>query len=589
MNLLSDPTPIGLQSSTLSSLAIDEIFGSRLNNDAKLLAFTDNVQDASHKAGYFSSRNYNFTFRTALQMMIQSFSRPLRLIEAKKELVLYLENNIYEFSDKNKNFNAICTLIPPDLEKWKDWVFARENFNGKFSDEILGKIFERISWSILNEYSSTIFSGRSVEWSLGSTIFWDRKVLDLVSSSIYKRLEKISPLLKSINERDILLWISGVLQRLKKRGGIFHPFLIPLAKNNFWGKRPFGKSMEGREYFPSRGISAPSLLSQTKEEGRELISVFSESLNDLNLSWFDVWTKRSLKLNLINNISNIELNDLKKLFLDSFVEQKLLIKLDESARNSYYCANADNAYLTNEVVQLQCTKTENTFVVSKTDLDIWEGSVSMEYRGANGVYSVLPSTKRQDYYRKKYLSGAIRRVVASEHTGLLGNEEREKRENSFISRTAPDDPNVLTCTSTLEMGIDIGDLSATMLCSIPPSTSNYLQRIGRAGRSTGSALILGIVNHKEHDLFFYSRPKDLLNGKVQSPGMAKCSLVHARQFHGYCMDRATADSIWSEIPGTISIFLKDMESKESGIKMFLKWVVENHSILYEKFLTFFQR
>ncbi|MBK8396066.1 MAG: hypothetical protein IPL26_12630 [Leptospiraceae bacterium] len=101
------PTPIGLQSSTLSSLAIDEIFGSRLNNDAKLLAFTDNVQDASHKAGYFSSRNYNFTFRTALQMMIQSFSRPLRLIEAKKELVLYLENNIYEFSDKNKNFNAI--------------------------------------------------------------------------------------------------------------------------------------------------------------------------------------------------------------------------------------------------------------------------------------------------------------------------------------------------------------------------------------------------------------------------------------------------------------------------------------------------
>ena len=61
---------VGAQSATLSSVAIDEMFGSILNNDPKLLAFTDSVQDASHRAGFFSARTYHFTFRTALQHVI---------------------------------------------------------------------------------------------------------------------------------------------------------------------------------------------------------------------------------------------------------------------------------------------------------------------------------------------------------------------------------------------------------------------------------------------------------------------------------------------------------------------------------------
>ena len=63
---------IGSQSATLSSVAIDELFGSVLNSDPKLLAFTDSVQDASHRAGFFTARTYAFTFRTALQHVIDA-------------------------------------------------------------------------------------------------------------------------------------------------------------------------------------------------------------------------------------------------------------------------------------------------------------------------------------------------------------------------------------------------------------------------------------------------------------------------------------------------------------------------------------
>ena len=80
-----------------------------------------------------------------------------------------------------------------------------------------------------------------------------------------------------------------------------------------------------------------------------------------------------------------------------------------------------------------------------------------------GRYGVAKLSERQHYYRARYRKGALRRVFAQEHTGLLTTEEREDLERRFNSGVHTDDPNVITATSTLEMGIDIGDLSTTML------------------------------------------------------------------------------------------------------------------------------
>jgi len=117
----------------------------------------------------------------------------------------------------------------------------------------------------------------------------------------------------------------------------------------------------------------------------------------------------------------------------------------------------------------------------------------MEYFSEKGIYEKVDFDIRQKYYQDRYQKGTLRRVVAQEHTGILDTELREKIEDDFKTASHQDDPNILTCTSTLEMGIDIGAISSTLLCSILPTTSNYLQRIGRAGRSTGTALIISAV------------------------------------------------------------------------------------------------
>ncbi|MEZ5234491.1 MAG: hypothetical protein R2749_17555 [Acidimicrobiales bacterium] len=57
-----------------------------------------------------------------------------------------------------------------------------------------------------------------------------------------------------------------------------------------------------------------------------------------------------------------------------------------------------------------------------------------------------PSVGRGSYYRSLYRSGVTRRVVAAEHTGLLGRKQREDLERAFKDGTAPDAPNVVAAT-----------------------------------------------------------------------------------------------------------------------------------------------
>lgn len=102
-------------------------------------------------------------------------------------------------------------------------------------------------------------------------------------------------------------------------------------------------------------------------------------------------------------------------------------------------------------------------------------------------------------YRNMYLIDSLELSMglwAEEHSAQLASKENRRLQDLFIQGKR----NVLSATTTLEVGIDIGGLTGVLMANVPPNKANYIQRSGRAGRRTdGSSMILTYAKTRHFD------------------------------------------------------------------------------------------
>jgi len=130
----------------------------------------------------------------------------------------------------------------------------------------------------------------------------------------------------------------------------------------------------------------------------------------------------------------------------------------------------------------------------------------------------------RDLYRT--VASNLAGIEAREHTAQVSGADREEREERFRNGQLA----VLYCSPTMELGVDISDLSAVNMRNAPPTPANYAQRSGRAGRGGQPALVSTYCSSlNQHDQYFFRRPHQMVAGAVQPPrlDLANEDLVRA--------------------------------------------------------------
>ena len=122
----------------------------------------------------------------------------------------------------------------------------------------------------------------------------------------------------------------------------------------------------------------------------------------------------------------------------------------------------------------------------------------------------------QNHYRVLYKDSNLPPTLsAEEHTAQVQSEEARNRQEQFKAGHI----NLLSSSTTFEIGVDLGDLEVVFLRNVPPESFNYIQRVGRAGRREGmSGLALTYCRRNPHDLYHYAAPEErVMQGKINPP------------------------------------------------------------------------
>jgi len=227
---------------------------------------------------------------------------------------------------------------------------------------------------------------------------------------------------------------------------------------------------------------------------------------------------------------------------------------------------------------------------------LWDHCI---YCGSKDHINLIDEEKLERYslWRAPVLSALsgdkIRNITTEEHTAQLSYKDTrkdvwvttEKYELAFRNITLNEDEepiDVLSCTTTMEVGIDIGSLTSVGLRNVPPMRENYQQRAGRAGRA--GAAVSSIVTYTEtgpHDAWYFKHPSEIISGTPRTPWIDSTNPKLVKRHINLILlqEYLRTGSIGLDDINTINFF----DSSESlNYQLFIGWVKENIPISRER-------
>jgi len=544
-------TIMGARAATLTSVMISQLMSSPFNLDRKLLTFSDSVQDAAHRAGFYSARTWRFNLRIAIQKFLDERGEEIELFSLPEAFIEY-------WSSKLDPLEYVSTFIAPNMMWFQDYDHMVRTGRMPEDSRLKHRIDSRLAWEIIGEYCFSARIGRTLERSGSSVAYLDTALLEKSADILLEPLRNRVGSLRELDRDRLLVFLAGLMTHLKNRGAVLLPVLDSYIESD---GNTYVLSQRHIPWMPSFGPAtrAPVFpVDKTKRDRFERVIARVSSRR----SWYQTWSDKCFSD--LNVLVAGDADIIWDTVLEGLCEAGVLEARNTSSGTAWGIVPSA-LFVDSAVRQFRCDGCGYIASASSPEAEIWDGAPCLRSH-CPGHFE--PHEAGDDYYRRLYSSGDVERLFAREHTGLLSREEREKLEREFRSPLPdlprkPWYPNLLSSTPTLEMGIDIGDLSSLILCSVPPSRSNYLQRTGRAGRRDGNSLSLTVATGHPHDLYFFADPLEMLAGSITPPDVfLGASAVLERQLAAYCLDRWVESGLPAEaVPMKLGKVLSAMEPK----------------------------
>jgi len=432
------------------------------NGSKKILAFTDNRQEAAFFAWYLQKSYEDIKTRNLLYEIVEKLSTSTNEGLSLNELV-------YEYREKLISSN----LIPSTAGSIESY---------------------RIAWSKI--YNELLTDEKRISLEGTGLVKWKLKYPEWIE---IPAVLKESPL--SLDEKDarnLLFILLDTLRGVKAVeiitdehssinwgdiGVQGYQFKVRLGKVGL-EKRKKQKSIQSWEGKQTRRFKYLSKLLQRKNLDPDLVE--QKTIDILTSVWQDLRKSERKAENESERLLLTIDNDAKRL-------NPLWYRLELIDKN-------DHLYQCDTCGRLQAYSVLN--VCSNYHCN---GNLEVKKR-----VELSPNHYRSLYEEK--LPAKLMRV--EEHTAQLNNEIARTFQNEFKNGKI----NVLSCSTTFELGVDLGDLDNIFLRNVPPESFNYAQRVGRSGRRMGKpGIAITYCRRRPHDLYHFNNPERMISGIIKPP------------------------------------------------------------------------
>lgn len=523
--------------SLLATHHIDRLQG----DDRKLLVFADNRQEAAHQAGYMADRHRLFAVRHAIESIVR---------------------------ERGKEGCSFIDLPQRLLSKFQDMGVAKRRLTGDEQKKWLKTLeFEaagEFCWATHQRTSLENLALVEVQYEFLDELEQDKRFAQACRDA-------------SISVADGLVAVRGMLDRMRRAKAVdfdfYQAYLNPDGEPwSLLQEEPYCVSfpehgrgpcffMLDRAEAARHPVSGFRFMPLTKDTKQGASGAITKLLSRAGLAGhrLDSWVRTVVDL--------LRSEDYEILVTPSFLPSKVRSAIGggralQVSTRIMRLAQATKGY--------RCEKCQ-----------IWHpyrGPACFSSRCTGSIANLKAETADDDsYYVRFYRSQAGKRMLAAEHTAQISQEQRADLEKRFKEGRL----DVLVCSPTLELGVDIGPLLTVLLRNAPPTPANYIQRAGRAGRRLRIGYVSTFCGMGSHDRHCFENPNWLVRGEFRPPTVRMDnSYILARHIRSFAVE-----NLDKEFPSLMGDLLEDLDAPEKLDTTSLKPLFEELGVKQEHIIS----